>query len=681
MRYNTGNPVGPDGSSSPFDLHDNAGIADQLVTGSERVYHNRLGEPTRSFNGMNQDFDESQVQRDSEFSQDQAVREEEFQQFLISSGYDDIGDYAAGLTITGRNQVFLRSGQYYRAKGALALPYTTTGNWTAESASFVSVGDAVLRQELAQPEGDTLVNTRGGRTQRQKNDDWVSVADHGGAATGDSTASVAAAAAAAGPGGQIYIPFDTFTVSSNANAGGCRVLGSNTKLTGMILNHAGMAGVLVGGGPQDRLKVALPESSEHNPLLIYRQTAEKYFVMSRKPGHLKGGTIEELLWNQTTTNASVGVNQELLRATRVHNCTGIYAWQSGPSGETGTWQAYTLTDAQAGHSGDNLQRSVAARRSTTSGATATYSVAVPRDGKFNLAFMGAAAPGGVSSVEIRIDGALVKTINPQTFADTIYAVPLEAAPGTRTIVVTGVGTGTVYLIGVNFHSIREVKPGLAYNNWAAYRDAALTHYILSEGAHDYAIFDRTTQLWAGSYHGGETLREPRQFLIDNVPNNMADAQVICAGGLVVRQKTNIDWSAHGGGAIWANSELRFADGQSELRASFINNPGMAPPNIQRFHTGMNGVNEAFTSLVFPRELVIGADEIDLGQSSKLVMQHEASRALVVTDVNLHPDMESDRAGIFVTPAAGAYNKVYYPWVMNGARRFDSLSFTCRRTFR
>ena len=549
----------------------------------------------------------------------------------------------------------------------------------AKQARLSAEGTAALRHDLAQPTGDTLVTTKSGRTQREVNGDWVSVADHGGAATGDSTASVAAAAAAAGPGGQIYIPFDTFTVSNSANAGGCRVLGANTKLTGMILNHAGMTGVLVGGAPQDRLKIALPESSEHNPLLVYRQNAEKYFVMSRKPGHPKGGLIEELLWNQTTPNASVGVNQELLRAARVHNCSGIYAWQSGPSGETGTWQAYTLTDAQAGHAGDNLQRPVTARRNTTSGATATYAVTVPRDGRFNLAFMGSAA--SPSAVEIRIDGVLVKTINPQTFIDTIYAVPLEAAPGARTVLVTGVGSGTVYLIGANFHSIREVKPGLAYNNWAAYRDAALTHYILSEGAHDYAIFDRTTQLWAGSYHGGETLREPRQFLIDNVPNNMADGQVICAGGLVVRQKTNIDWSAHGGGAIWANSELRFADGQSELRASFVNNPGMDPPNIQRFHTGMNGVNEAFTSLVFPRELVIGSGEIDLGQSSKLVMQHEASRALAVTDVNLHPDMESDRAGIFITPAAGAYNKVYYPWVMNGARRFNSLSFTCRRTFR
>ncbi|WP_234704873.1 hypothetical protein, partial [Achromobacter marplatensis] len=30
----------------------------------------------------------------------------EFQQFLLSSGYQDLGDYAAGLTISTRNQIF-----------------------------------------------------------------------------------------------------------------------------------------------------------------------------------------------------------------------------------------------------------------------------------------------------------------------------------------------------------------------------------------------------------------------------------------------------------------------------------------------------------------------------------------------------------------------------------------------
>lgn len=515
------------------------------------------------------------------------------------------------------------------------------------------------------------------RTQGQKNDDVVSVADYGGLPTGDGTAAVNAAALAAGAGGQIYIPFSTFTVN-NPDANGCRIIGANTILTGVIRNHGGTTGVIVGAGAQDRLRNMLPEASEHAPLFVYRQNSEKYFVMVRKQGGGRGGVIFEMLHNQTTLSSSVGVNAEFLRVCRAHNCTGIYGWQSGPSSETGTWQPYTLTDEEAGHLGDNLQRPVTSRRSTSSGSTATYQITVPRSGRFNVALLGSSA--SPSTVEIRVDGDLVKTVNPQLFNRFIYTVQCEATPGARSVTVTGVGLGTVYLIGMNFHSIQEAVPGSLYNNWAAYRDPAMTHFILSEGAHDYAIFDRTSQLWAGSYHGGETAREPRQFLLDNVPNDMTDAQVMCAASLVIRQKTKIDWSGYGGGILWSNSETRFAASQVELRASFINEAGSSP-RIQRFHTGMNGVNEIFTDMVFPREGTIGDDEIDLGQISKLVMQHPPSRAAVITDVNLHPDIESDRGGMFIQPATGAYKKVYYPWVMNGTRLFTNLSFTCRRTFR
>lgn len=77
-----------------------------------------------------------------------ADRNEQFQQFLLESGYQDIGDYAAGLVITARNQIFQKDGELWRAGAGLTLPYTTTGNWGTEGSSFVSIGDAVLRQDL-----------------------------------------------------------------------------------------------------------------------------------------------------------------------------------------------------------------------------------------------------------------------------------------------------------------------------------------------------------------------------------------------------------------------------------------------------------------------------------------------------------------------------------------------------
>lgn len=56
MRYNTGNPVGPDGSSSPFDLNDNAGVLDLLLNGPLGEYLSRLSVPLKSWAGLQAEF-------------------------------------------------------------------------------------------------------------------------------------------------------------------------------------------------------------------------------------------------------------------------------------------------------------------------------------------------------------------------------------------------------------------------------------------------------------------------------------------------------------------------------------------------------------------------------------------------------------------------------------------------
>ncbi|WP_446431016.1 SGNH/GDSL hydrolase family protein [Pseudomonas sp. 1121_17] len=167
MRYNTGNPVEPDGSSSPFDLFDNAGNIDKAANGEADTWVDRTGENRKSIRGMEREFDQSQQLRDQEFTEDQADRlaqfdiaqaekESQFQQFLASSGYQPLGDYAAGINVTTRNQIIRKDGEYYRIAASASLPYTTTGNWAVDSPNFVSVGHAALRQQLASAGGSGL---------------------------------------------------------------------------------------------------------------------------------------------------------------------------------------------------------------------------------------------------------------------------------------------------------------------------------------------------------------------------------------------------------------------------------------------------------------------------------------------------------------------------------------------
>lgn len=137
-KYATGNPVG---SSDPRDLYDTATVADNLVHGDEAAYTDRLGKSRKSWQGM----------------------EDEFAAFIASSGYEFVGDYAAGIELTGYQQILRdTSGEFWRLSGSVTLPYTTTGAGLPEGGNFVAVGDAALRQELALPvsggNGSTLVN-------------------------------------------------------------------------------------------------------------------------------------------------------------------------------------------------------------------------------------------------------------------------------------------------------------------------------------------------------------------------------------------------------------------------------------------------------------------------------------------------------------------------------------------
>ncbi|KYC26091.1 SGNH/GDSL hydrolase family protein [Pseudomonas sp. ABFPK] len=195
MRYNTGNPVGTDGSSSPFDLHDNSANIDLFANGDEPAYPDRLGQLRKSISGMESEFDSAQAERAAEFDASQQDKEDRFNDFLVSSAYQFIGEYASGLVVSEYNQIFQKDGQFYRASPSTALPYTTTGTWASESSKFIPVGDAALRQELASGNtgsGAEMVEFAG-RTVEAKLRDNPSPRDQPYSAVGDGVANDSAA--------------------------------------------------------------------------------------------------------------------------------------------------------------------------------------------------------------------------------------------------------------------------------------------------------------------------------------------------------------------------------------------------------------------------------------------------------------------------------------------------------
>jgi hypothetical protein len=132
--YATGNPIG---STAAKDLYDNAENLDFYSLGPLDYYPDRLNVNRISLRGI----------------------ENRANTALANTGFVDIGDYDADgpLTLTLRNQVFTKDGQFYSPSAALVLPYTTVNNWTTDAPNFVNRGDFVLRQDLGQPTGATLI--------------------------------------------------------------------------------------------------------------------------------------------------------------------------------------------------------------------------------------------------------------------------------------------------------------------------------------------------------------------------------------------------------------------------------------------------------------------------------------------------------------------------------------------
>lgn len=147
--YATNNPIG---SMDPKDLFDNAQNLDFAINDITKAFwKDRFGRSRPTMFGMEQAF-----------SVQLLSQQQRFDNFIQSSGYKVIGDYTAGLlTITEYNQLIRYQNEFYKLTAATALPFTTTGNdassWANDSAHFVSVGDAALRQELAAPGGLALV--------------------------------------------------------------------------------------------------------------------------------------------------------------------------------------------------------------------------------------------------------------------------------------------------------------------------------------------------------------------------------------------------------------------------------------------------------------------------------------------------------------------------------------------
>lgn len=186
--YDTGNPVP---SASIPDAWDNMQSIDRFANSSDETITTRTGKQLDTLHGINvkadsqrteqQDsFELSQSERassfeektnefesrfssqlstqESTFSESQTDKENRFQQFLLSSGYQFLGDYENGPYVFSElNQYIEYSENSYRIASASDIGFTTTGTDATSFANdvthFVLMDGDNLRQDLGSGEG------------------------------------------------------------------------------------------------------------------------------------------------------------------------------------------------------------------------------------------------------------------------------------------------------------------------------------------------------------------------------------------------------------------------------------------------------------------------------------------------------------------------------------------------
>lgn len=152
----------PIGSEDPRDLKFNAGKVDEWATSTESEYTDRKGVKRLTADGMQKNF-----------NSDQSDREQAFNNFLLSSGYQFLGDYELGpWQFSERNQYIRYDGQYWKLAKNAPQDFATTGitmaTFEVDKLSLVLMDGDSLRQELWAGRG-SLVGVGGGDTL----EDWI----------------------------------------------------------------------------------------------------------------------------------------------------------------------------------------------------------------------------------------------------------------------------------------------------------------------------------------------------------------------------------------------------------------------------------------------------------------------------------------------------------------------------
>jgi hypothetical protein len=283
----------------------------------------------------------------------------------------------------------------------------------------------------------------------------------------------------------------------------------------------------------------------------------------------------------------------------------------------------------------------------TNGAYVTYTVDIPDGVAFTKA-LAWASTGSATSVNISVDGTVVKNVSLQVATPAWKEIHIPVSPGTHTITFTTAVSGYMSIGGVNMIELKDYKKGYNFDQLVVNHETESNYYITNGGSIDYALLDADTDLFCGSYHGGETKRSEPIFLLDGEAITLTDGQIHVGNVFEIEQATNIV------GKINTNSRHIFrCDGMAEFEVYFDGDI-----NLKELFTNMTTTHTDYTLVTYPVYVDTTADGfyyLPLG-CDYVVQKNPTNNQKIITIMN-----DNMVGGKSITPYIATseyYNKLY-----------------------
>lgn len=532
----------------------------------------------------------------------------------------------------------------------------------------------------------------------------VDVRTYGGTSGGSTAANTTAfnaavAAAQANGSNRIYIPFDSWTVTSNTDAAGCVVVGNGTTELTNIIGASKFDSCVIAGINQDYMAVHPVIPFDSTPKLIKMHDAHTMRIIVQKP--TAGYTWVTLEDNVTTGGddslALTNSDTTMWRVTSILDSVECLCGITTQTDSNGTWNVVTMgTDVPAYDGGSPYLY----LRSTDIGAWSQYQITVPEDGYLSVTFVESiAASSDVTITMARTSagaggsGNLVAPVttldaNFTTVATTAARVTREynVKPGVWVIRITNNTAGSTGLgiAGIYFSKLKNARNDIAYDMYGVYRnDATYINPIMRDSANDMVLKDNgsvdngSVGIYGGSYHGGESAIASVLY-VDGVSKTIASGNIFVGTGIELQQNCTITWAGSKPGCTYSGATVEVHTRTIALIGGYAQSASVTGDLTAReLYTTLFGVNENYDAITIPQYKVLTSITdgayYPVGQNNAVEYYYASTGQRLKITHTAFTCPDSARGGSYIWRVSGVYCKYYSPWVWHGKRDITSIS--------